>query len=164
MINPIIVQWQNSYSVGIKVIDDQHMKLVKLTNKLFASCISGNERTKSDSIFMSVVNEVIDYVGYHFSTEEKIMERINYPEYKRHKKEHVDFVKEVLAKVGEFKTSKANTSLYFVYFLRDWILQHIAVNDKKLGKYILDLRKEGGLEQIVLKVKRNVETNQLQVV
>ena len=160
----IIVQWNNSYSVGIKVIDEQHMKLIKLTNKLFSSCISGQEKTTADYVFMNVLHEVIDYAGYHFSTEEKIMERINYPDYKKHKKEHVDFVKEVLVKVEDFNEGKLNTSLSFVYYLRNWVLEHIAVNDKKLGQYLLDLKKNGELEQIVIKVKKDEETNKLTVV
>jgi hemerythrin len=163
MLNHIIVQWQSSYSVGIKVIDEQHMKLIKLTNKLFSSCLSGQERSKADSIFMEVLQEVIDYAGYHFSTEEKIMERINYPEYKIHKREHVNFVKEVLHKVEDFNSSNVHTPLSFVYYLRDWVLEHIAVNDKKLGQYLLDLKRAGTLEQIVIKVKKDAETNKLEV-
>ena len=153
MAGEIIVTWSDSYSVGIKVIDDQHIKLVGLTNKLFSSCVAGGEKAKIDSVFMDVVNEVVDYVGYHFSTEEKIMERIAYPDYKQHKQEHINFVKEVLAKVEEFKFGKINTAISFVFYLRDWILQHIAVNDKKLGTYILDLKSNGAFEQIVVKDK-----------
>ena len=151
----IIVEWHDSFSVGVKLIDEQHIKLIKLTNKLFASCMSGQERSKSDSIFLKVIHEVIDYVGYHFSTEEKVMERIDYPKYKEHKKEHVNFVKEVLAKVEEFNVGKMNAPLSFVYYLRDWVLHHIAVNDKKLGAYLVEMKNSGGLTQIVLKVKRD---------
>ena len=84
----------------------------------------------------------MDYTGYHFGTEEKIMERINYPEYSRHKKEHVDFVREVFIKVDDFKAGKILTPLAFVYFLRDWVLQHIAVSDKIMGMYLLALKKK----------------------
>jgi len=160
----VIVTWQDSYSVGIKLIDEQHMKLIKLTNKLFDSCMSGHERSKSESIFLDVIQEVIDYVGYHFGTEEKIMEKINYPAYKMHKQEHMNFIKEVLIKVEEFRFGKINTALSFVYYLRDWVLHHIAVNDKKLGNYLLEMKRKGELQQIVLKVKKNEETNKLQII
>jgi len=158
-----IVQWHDSYSVGIKVIDEQHKKLIALTNKLFDSCMSGHERTKASSKFIAVVHEVVDYVGYHFSTEEKIMGRIKYPDYKIHKKEHANFAKDVLIKVDEFNAGKVNTSLSFVYYLRDWVLQHIAVNDKKLGKYLQEMRQNGDLEQIVVNVKKDAVITKLQV-
>ena len=163
MVGEVIVKWQNSYSVGIKLIDEQHMKLIRLTNKLFNSCMLGNERTKFQSVFLSVVHELVDYVGYHFTTEERVMERINYPGYKMHKHEHTSFAKNVLKKVEEFNQNNINTSLSFVYYLRDWVLRHIAVSDKHLGAYLLDMKRRGDLQQIILKAKRNVETNTIHV-
>ena len=158
-----IVKWQSSYSIGIKLIDEQHMKLIDLTNKLFNSCMSGNERTKSDSIFLSIIHEIKDYTDYHFSTEERIMQKINYPEYKIHKQEHWTFVRKVLKKVEEFNFGKINTPLSLAYYLRDWVLHHIAVNDKKLGNYLLEMKRRGALQQIVLRAKRNAETNKIQI-
>ena len=152
--NDTIVTWSSSYSVGVKTIDDQHKKLIKLTNKLFASCMAGNERVRlfkysSNSIFLKVIHEAVDYVSYHFGAEEKIMEKVNYPEYMMHKQEHSSFVHEILGKVDEFKAGKNNAPLSFVHYLKDWVLQHIAVSDKKLGTYLLEMHKNGTLLQIL---------------
>ena len=148
-----VVQWQNSYSVGVKPIDEQHMELINFTNKLFSSCMSGQDKTKG--AFLQAIHEAVEYTGYHFGTEERLMERINYPHYASHKKEHMDFVKEVLIKVEEFESGKVLVPLGFVYFLRDWVLHHIAVCDKRLGDYLLSLRRTGDLQRIVLKVKND---------
>ena len=66
--------------------------------------------------------------------------------------------------MGEFNAGKINAPQSFVYFLRDWVLNHIAVNDKKLGAHLLEMKRKGELEQIVLKVKRNEDTNKLQII
>jgi hemerythrin len=153
-----IVSWHSSYSVGIPLIDEQHKELINLTNKLFNSCIQGNESSKI--IFMRTIRGTVDYVGYHFSTEEKVMERINYPGLVTHKKEHTDFVKEVLHEVEEFKSGKKFTPISFVHYLKDWVLTHIAVSDKQMGDYILRLKKAGGLDQIKLKVKEVTHTEE----
>jgi hemerythrin len=153
-----IVAWNNSYSVGIPLIDDQHKELINLTNKLFNSCIQGNESSKV--IFMRTIRGAVDYVGYHFSTEEKVMERINYPGIATHKKEHADFVKEVLHEVEEFKNGKKFTPISFVHYLKDWVLSHIAVSDKQMGNYILKLKKNGGLDKIKLRVKEVTHTEE----
>ena len=163
MANDSIVKWQNSYSVGVKLIDDQHMKLIELTNKLFNSCVSGCEREESGGIFLKVFHEIIDYVIYHFNTEERVMERIGYLGYKLHKQEHSAFAGKVLNKAEEFNLGKVKNPLSFVYYLRDWVLQHIAVTDKKLGVYILDMKRRGDLQQIVLRAKRDYETNRVHV-
>jgi hemerythrin-like metal-binding protein len=159
MDNKMVVQWQNSYSVGVRPIDEQHMELIRLTNKLFNSCMAGQK--KGSSAFLEVIHEAVDYTSYHFGTEEKIMERINYPDYARHKKEHADFVREVFIKVDEFKSGKQLTPLLFVYFLRDWVLHHIAVSDKRLGDYLLLLKRNGYLQRVSLRVRRDMATNRL---
>jgi hemerythrin len=148
-----IVEWHDSYSVGIRLVDDQHKELINLTNRLHAASVMGWENSKA--AFMSAIRAAVDYVGYHFSTEEKIMERINYPEYKVHKKEHTDFVKEVLSQVQDFQAGRKTSANDFVLFLRDWILAHVGVCDKKLGIYLIKLKKEGALSKMTMQVKKD---------
>ena len=156
-----VVQWQNSYSVGVKPIDEQHMELIKLTNDLFNSCMSGHNNTKS--AFLDSIHKAVDYTGYHFGTEEKMMKRINYPDYANHKREHTDFVREVYIKIDEFKSGKMLAPLQFVYFLRDWVLHHIAVCDKKLGDYLLFLRQNGELQKMTVKIRKDTLTNRMHI-
>ena len=153
-----IVTWHSSYSVGIPLVDEQHKELINLTNKLFTSCIQGNESSKI--IFMRTIRGAVDYIGYHFSTEEKVMERIRYPGFAAHKKEHTDFVREVLHEVEEFKNGKKFTPISFVHYLKDWVLTHIAVSDKQMGDYIMRLKKNGGLDKIKLRVKEVTHTEE----
>ena len=161
MASKTVVQWQPSYSVGIKLVDDQHQELIKLTNQLFASCMAGREQSRN--AFLEIIHKAIDYVGYHFSTEEKVMERVNYPDLMAHKKEHSTFVREVFNKVEEFKAGKVLAPLTFVYFLRDWVLHHIAVNDKKMGDYLIALQRSGELQKMTLRVKKDEATDRMQI-
>ena len=155
-----VVQWQNSYSVGIKVIDEQHMELIKLTNKLFTNCMAGREKVQDT--FLVTIHEAIDYVGYHFGTEEKLLERVNYPDLANHKILHADFVREIIAKVEEFHAGKILAPLSFVYYLRDWVLHHIAVCDKKYGDYLRQMHQSGELQKITLKAKEEQDSSRTQ--
>jgi len=146
-----IVAWHDSYSVGIKLIDEQHMELINLTNRLFVACMEGQERSRNT--FLDVIHETVDYVGYHFGTEEMMMGKVNYPEFSHHKNEHANFVLEVFSKVEDFKAGKILAPLSFVYFLRDWVLNHIAMSDKKLGAYLLQLHRSGELKKLALDIK-----------
>ncbi|MDR0511960.1 MAG: bacteriohemerythrin [Treponema sp.] len=149
--NKNIITWQHSYSVKVNLIDQQHMHLINLTNKLFHSCLEGKDSAKD--AFRDAIRDAVDYVGYHFSTEEKLMERVAYPDLKQHKQEHVDFVREVYNQLEEFKSKKISAPLTFVYFLKDWTLYHIAVSDRKMGEYFLKLQRAGELQKISLNVK-----------
>ena len=104
-------------------------------------------------VFMDVLRGAVSYVGYHFSVEEKIMNRVNYPEFTAHKTKHNEFVKEVLKTVDEISKNVALNPLNFVMFLKDWVLAHIAVMDTALGKYLINLKHYGSLNSITLRVK-----------
>ncbi|MDR1445091.1 MAG: bacteriohemerythrin [Treponema sp.] len=151
-----IVQWHDSYSVGIHLVDEQHKELINLTNKLYEASIQGWDKSKD--AFMNTVHAAVDYAGYHFSTEEKIMERINYPDYLSHKKEHSDFVKEVLRQVQDFQAGQKVSANDFVLFLKNWVLTHIAVCDKKMGLYLIKLKREGALHNITMQIKQETPT------
>ena len=146
-----IVTWQKSYSVNIPLIDAQHKELIHLTNMLYKSCFKDKDTSKQ--VFMDVLHGAVSYVGYHFSTEEKVMERVDYPDLSTHKMEHNDFVREVLKTVDELSKGMNVNPLNFVLYLKDWILTHIAVSDTALGKHLVNLKKYGTLNDIILKVK-----------
>ena len=143
-----IISWENRLSIHIPLIDSQHKLLIAMTNKLHEACKEGDESAKEQ--FMKTVSEVVAYVSYHFSTEEQIMEKTEYPGFQIHKKHHIEFVHQVLQNVGSFREGKKYVPNQFVRFLRDWILSHVAFMDSKLGQFIVNLQKMGQLGKIVI--------------
>jgi hemerythrin len=146
-----IVEWDDRYSVGVPLIDEQHKKLIDVTNKLFKGCLRGDDEARR--YFMKTIHEAVSYVKYHFSTEEKIFERINYPNMAAHKAQHQEFVKEVIREVTSFQEGRKFVPNKFVRFLKDWILTHIAVSDKQYAVYLAELKKQGKLYNFSIKNK-----------
>ncbi|MDR1099943.1 MAG: bacteriohemerythrin [Treponema sp.] len=128
-----LVKWSSTFSVGVKLVDDQHKELLKLTNDLFNHCVGDEEAERT--YFKKVINKAVDYVKVHFATEEKIMIATKFPGYWEHKREHDAFVLTVVEQVRAFNDGKPFTLLTFTKFLKDWILTHIAVTDKKYFDY-----------------------------
>jgi len=128
------VVWEDRYALGIPEIDAQHKELFALTNELYNACQQGIEVAQSE--FKDVIHKTVKYVGYHFSFEEKLLVDANYPQLAEHKKEHERFVKTVLEGVKDFESGKSFVPNTFVRFLRDWILEHIAVSDKMYAEYM----------------------------
>ena len=127
------VVWDDSYSVGFELIDDQHKELVVMTNELFQGC-KGNATT-ADVAFLRAVKKAVDYAQSHFSTEEKYMQQVNYPFLKEHKIQHDDFVSEVKKAVHNFEEGNAEP-IEMARFLKNWLLNHIAQSDKQYGPYL----------------------------
>ena len=138
------VEWTNALSCGIKLIDDQHKGLVDLVNNLFKH-ITGNEKQEKD-YFSQVIQEAVKYVKVHFATEEKIMIATKYSGYAEHKKEHDNFVLAVVNNIRDYEAGKRLTLSTFTRYLKEWILSHIAVMDKKYFEYFKKIatRKEDG--------------------
>ncbi|WP_010260937.1 bacteriohemerythrin [Treponema primitia] len=143
----VLVEWDDRYSVGIPLIDDQHKELIRLTNELYKGCLAGDEA--AHDYFMSAVKGTVDYVKYHFSAEEKLLENAKYPEIADHKRQHEGFIKQILGDVQSYQGGKKFVPNVFVRYLKDWILSHIAVMDKKYAAYILGLKKQGALTSTI---------------
>ena len=128
-----LVSWSKIYSMGYRLIDEQHQKLFDLVNDLF-NHVTGNE-TKERLYFQKVIKEAVDYIKVHFATEEKIMLQVQYAGYQEHKKTHDAFILKVAENVRDFAAGKKFNLASFTRFLKDWILTHIAIMDKQYFTY-----------------------------
>ena len=144
------VKWVDTYSMGIRIIDDQHKGLLDFVNDLFNHA-TGNEQDER-LYFSSVIQQAVDYIKLHFSTEEKYMIATKFPGYKDHKKEHDEFTLKVISSVKDFESGKRLVLTTFTRFLKDWVLSHIAVCDKLYSDYFKKIatRKEDGKLSITL--------------
>ena len=129
------VEWQDAFSVGSELIDNQHKELVMMTNELFRN----SESFSGVAAFLRTIQKAVNYAKIHFATEETFMEKTNYPEYELHKAEHKSFVAEVLTQIKAFEEGRC-APLSFALFLKKWLLNHIAVSDKKYSPYLKNIQ------------------------
>lgn len=133
------VTWDESYAVGIELVDKQHKHLINLTNQLYNACLG--DKAELEDTFKDVMKELVDYVMVHFKDEEKIMAQINYPDIKEHKQKHELFIKEILSSVSAYSSGKQFVPNAFVRFLRDWLFNHILLTDKEMARYYFASKK-----------------------
>jgi hemerythrin len=139
-----LVKWSGTFSVGIKLIDDQHKGLLNLVNDLYNH--STGDEASERAYFQKVIQTAVDYVKVHFATEEKIMIATKFPGYAEHKKAHDTFVLTVVDNIREFESGKKFTLSGFTKFLKEWVLTHIAIMDKQYFAYFKNIatRKSDG--------------------
>jgi hemerythrin len=77
------------------------------------------------------------------------MENVKYPKYVEHKKQHEDFVMQMVNDVKSFQEGKKFVPNNFVRYLKDWILSHIAIMDTLYAKYIYELKRQGTLGDVI---------------
>jgi hemerythrin-like metal-binding protein len=130
------IVWQPEYSIGVVEIDYQHKELLNLVNYTINNC-TGN-KIEEKKYFNKIIDGTIKQMKEHFSTEERIMEKTNYPKYNDHKSEHEKVIKELSEIVEGIKDGTIELKLIEIAsFLKDWILDHIPRYDKDAKEYFL---------------------------
>jgi len=126
--------WDESYLLGNEQVDTQHRQLFDLTNSLVISCANGSEKDKTKEALDFLVN----YTVQHFSDEEELQKKYNYPGYENHKKLHEDFKINVASLVQRFMENKSvkNLSVDVKTTVLQWLVNHILNEDKKIGEHI----------------------------
>lgn len=126
-----LITWSDKYSMNIKEIDEQHMKLVSMINELHDAM----KQAKSKEVAVEIITRMAEYTAYHFSTEEKYMKKYKYPDYESHHSEHVKFIEQVSDFKKDYEAGKAGLSYDLLNFLKDWLVKHIQGSDKKYAPF-----------------------------
>lgn len=128
-----LIEWQDSYAIGIDLIDADHKLLVSLINQVHEA----REDGQSAEMMGSALNVLIEYTETHFSREEMLMEKGGYPDLGPHKKKHVELtnkVREIVERYNSGDVSALNDEL--IEFLRTWLTDHILGVDMKYKPYV----------------------------
>jgi hemerythrin len=125
------MDWKAEYSVGIPEIDEQHQQLFDCIDRLE----SAKDDQQRDLAVYYVMDELKDYVRVHFSVEEIIMRLFDYPGLAAHAAEHRAFA-ERLEKLEQSELDK-EAHAEVGKFLRQWLVNHIMITDKKYAEFVL---------------------------
>ena len=127
------IQWDDTLSVKIVSIDDQHKKLVDLINNFYENI----HNKSSKETIAELIKSLKEYTVFHFSTEEKYMKQYGFSGYESHKTEHGKFVEKVLSFEERYKSGKMILTVEITNFIKDWVTNHIMNTDKKYSDFLL---------------------------
>lgn len=120
------VDWKDSYSIGIETIDNQHKQLFDILNKIYIA----SEEESDIEVITPLFDALQDYTKYHFDEEEQYFTTLSERSIKHHRNEHQFFIRE-LEKIKQQSLRIGAISLELVFFLNDWLINHIQVEDPK---------------------------------
>ncbi|MHA2004965.1 MAG: bacteriohemerythrin [Candidatus Thorarchaeota archaeon] len=127
--------WDDTLSVGVTEIDEQHMMLLHRVNQLCEAM----EKDAGTTVLSKTLTFLIEYVEHHFETEEKYMAELEYSDSESHIDEHEEFKKTVKSFAQSMLDEGASDELAerVNVFLVNWLLDHIQETDSKLGLFIV---------------------------
>ena len=123
----VLIPWTSSIATGVKIVDQQHKKLVGLVNQLYAAMKSGQGK----SVLEGLLQDLAQYTASHFDMEERYFDQFKYAETAAHKKMHTELKGQVMDYIARLKSGQADISMDLMNFLRDWLINHIAKTDMR---------------------------------
>ncbi len=126
-----LIEWKDSYSVGVKIIDEQHKQLFAYINALYSAMKDGSDK----EILSKVLDDLARYVDVHFSAEEKYFVEFNYEKKDEQIAQHKMYTDKIRSfQEGFKKNQEFILSFEVIDFIEDWILNHVTGEDKKYTK------------------------------
>lgn len=123
------ISWQDDFSVGVAVIDEQHKRLLLVINEFLYSLEDKDNRL----VIGRSLDEMINYTEYHFYTEQLLLEK--HPEFLAHLHQHWLLVKQAKKIQDDFQHHLELRADIFD-FLLSWLKSHILGTDKVYFSYL----------------------------
>ncbi|HKN22682.1 MAG TPA: bacteriohemerythrin [Terracidiphilus sp.] len=127
-----LLAWNDSYSVGVKTIDQQHSVLFGILNELHAAMMN----RRAQSVVGPLLDKLVKYTLEHFAFEERLMQAASYPGLVTHRAHHADLARQVGDFMTRYKRGDGTLNIELLRFLRDWLTQHIQQEDKQYGPFL----------------------------
>jgi hemerythrin len=126
--------WNETLSVGIALIDEQHKTWIDRFNAVSAA-IAENGAPRE---IATTLGFLIDYTHFHFATEEKHMTAHTYPGLAEHLQKHDELRGTLADLVRDFEEEGPTQMLADSVnaFLGNWLIKHIQQIDHKFGVFV----------------------------
>lgn len=130
----MLMSWTEDLVVGEEVLDREHQQLVELANRL-GRCIMDRS---ADHDILSVLNRLVNFADDHFTYEEGIMDRSNYPWFKEYRQEHEAFIQKLLAFIEDIEEHGMKPTAEAFLHLKERMVDHITHQGRMVGAYLQD--------------------------
>ncbi|GAA0557172.1 bacteriohemerythrin [Rhizomicrobium electricum] len=127
-----LLTWNPGMSVGVRVLDEDHKKLIAMINELHSGMLEGH----SNDVVGGVLRRLASYTVEHFQREEKFFAETAYPGAAAHKREHEKLKTQVMAEIQKFQAGTTGLGMETLNFLRDWLKHHIQESDKAYSAHL----------------------------
>lgn len=128
------IEWSDSFSVGVKMFDDQHKIIIGLINKL----IDTPDIDANSAIITALLTEMIQYATTHFDDEERIMREHDYPDYNDQRIQHGGFIEKTAEFCSDGRLQVESIPQSILIYLRQWWIDHILKDDMAYKSFFKD--------------------------
>lgn len=125
-----LLEWNEQLNLGVPLLDEQHIQMVALLNRIGAAIKEGNE----EESIMALFEELAALTHVHFETEQQLMDELDYADNTAHRQEHRKLLEELRSIQRQFDSA---SPLLTLQTLKDWLRSHITHSDRALALTLL---------------------------
>ena len=131
-----MLEWHERYEVGVESIDNAHMEIFRVLNRLHKMVhIGGNTQWAA----AEAIKYLRTYVVKHFEDEEAYMRSIDFRDYEMHKSIHDGMRDRIVPRLYsrmESHNYSEDAIHQFFTVCEKWLSKHILGHDRELLKYL----------------------------
>jgi len=125
-----LLQWQDTYSVGVAEVDHEHRGMIELINTLHTAL--GTER--SGERVEAFLGEIFADVSAHFALEERVMRERRYDALAEHKADHERLLDELRDIMDAQADGDSLDDARLGGTLADWFGVHFRTHDARFHR------------------------------
>ena len=128
-----MIEFTPDIETKVPLIDSQHREIFNRINDVVSMGVSSVSREETDK----TIRFLNEYVVKHFTDEEEMHRKTNYPKKDTHKELHKLYIKSLqdLTKEYEANGPSASFTLMLNKSIIEWIVKHIKYEDMDFGKF-----------------------------
>ncbi len=125
-----LLQWKDSYSVGIEAVDYEHKELIALINQVHDLLSKGDGKLSVEEFF----GDLLKAISAHFALEERFMREHGYDQLSQHKADHEHLLDEIRDIMEDFTEEETIDDAELGARLETWFSRHFETHDARLHK------------------------------
>ena len=132
ILNTDNIIWKSEYNINDFKIDKEHQKLFTIAREAMNISKLKDDEKVTDKL-KDIITKLFDYVGTHFTNEQKYMESVDYPELENHKFLHKNMLMMLTTLISELnKMELKDIEKSLFNFIEEYFIRHIVLEDKKI--------------------------------
>ena len=125
------IEWSDEFSVGVEELDQQHQQLIAIINKL----IDNQQASIHSESIPAILGGLLNYVQQHFSLEEELMAKHEFPNLESHRNQHIKFTEALIDIVNNSENASTEELLNY---LDNWLRAHLLHDDQDYRKFFAE--------------------------
>ncbi len=131
---PAKMIWNDSLAIGLPAIDEQHILLCSLANRL----LDHPEALARDELVVDILTDLGKFLILHFQTEEAMMRQLGMPqdEYEHHVHAHNLIIDEYAELNLVAARGTHHTAAEIFASVKQWVGDHLHTSDANIRNYV----------------------------